>query len=100
MRLPKGRRPVGPGDMIREMILEGYHLTQGELAAKLNITRPTLNRIVTGASSVTPNMALRLSRLTGSTPELWLNAQRAVDLWAELQEHKEEIEKIAPLAAS
>ena len=49
---------------------------------------------------MSPSMALRLSKLFGNTPEFWLNAQRAVDLWNAERENKQEIEKITPLQAA
>jgi len=52
------------------------------------------------AMAVSPSMRLRLSRLFGNTPEFWLNAQCAVDLWNAERENKLEIEKIKPLQAA
>jgi addiction module HigA family antidote len=50
--------------------------------------------------SLTPLMALRLSRLFGNSPEFWLNAQRAVDLWDAQNSHRDEIKRIQPLKAA
>jgi len=52
-----------------------------DMASNLNISRKTLSKILNEKGSVTPDMALRLSRAFGTTPELWLNLQKNVDLW-------------------
>ena len=51
------------------------------MASKLNVSRKTLSKILNEKGAVTPDMALRLSRAFGTTPELWLNLQKNVDLW-------------------
>ncbi|WP_284041462.1 HigA family addiction module antitoxin [Vreelandella olivaria] len=50
--------------------------------------------------AVSPEMALRLARLFGNTPEFWLNAQQSVDLWTAVQSVKEEVDRIKPLHAA
>ena len=52
-----------------------------ELAAKLGVAPSTLNRILTGVSSISPEMALRLSKCLGRSPESWLAMQHSYDLW-------------------
>lgn len=74
-------RPTHPGEFIREDILDEFGLTQGELAEKLGVSRRTINQLVNERRGVTADMALRLSKLTNTTPQLWLNLQMAVDLW-------------------
>jgi antitoxin HigA-1 len=61
--------------------MEPLSLTVSELAAVLGVTRKTLSKIVNEHGSVTPDMALRLSKAFQTTPELWLNLQRNYDLW-------------------
>ena len=51
------------------------------LAAAIGVSRQSVNELLRGRRAVTPAMALRLSKLFGNSPEFWLNAQRAVDLW-------------------
>ena len=77
-----------------------YNLTTRGLAEKLGVSRQTVNELLLERRAVSPAMALRLSRLFGNTPEFWLNAQRAVDLWNAKRENKLEIEKIMPLQAA
>jgi addiction module HigA family antidote len=64
-----------------------YNLTTTGLAEKLGISRQTVNELLLERRAVSPTMALRLSRLFGNTPEFWLNAQRAVDLWKAQREN-------------
>jgi antitoxin HigA-1 len=74
-------RPTHPGEMLREDFLSDYGLTVSSLAKALGVSRQTINELIRERRAVSPEMALRLSRLFGNTPEFWLNAQREVDLW-------------------
>lgn len=76
-------RPVHPGEILREDVLPALHITIAEAAEKLGITRQTLHRIIARANPrpVTPEMAVRLGKLCGNGPRLWLNLQSAYDLW-------------------
>ena len=74
-------RPTHPGEFIREDILEEFRFTQGELAERLGVSRRTINQLVNERRSITADMAIRLGKLTNTTPQLWLNLQMAVDLW-------------------
>lgn len=74
-------RPIHPGEFIREDILEEFGLTQTELALKLGVSRRTINQLVNEQRGVSADMALRLGKLTGTTAQLWLNLQMAIDLW-------------------
>lgn len=56
-----------------------------------------MNELLRGRRAVSPEMALRLSRLFGNLPEFWLNAQRAVDLWDAAKAIKAQVERIKPL---
>ena len=58
------------------------------------------NNVGEESDPVTPEMAIRLSRLFGDTAEFWLNAQRAVDLWVASRTIKEKIKRISPLSAA
>ncbi|MCL2024162.1 MAG: HigA family addiction module antitoxin [Coriobacteriia bacterium] len=91
-------RPVHPGEILREEFMMDYGLTVATLATKLGLSRQTVNEIVRERAAVTPAMALRLSRLFGTTPELWVGLQRKVDLWDAERELKPTLEHIAPLA--
>ena len=86
--------------MLREDFMADFWLTVAELAGKLEVSRQTVNELINERRSVSPDMALRLARLFGSTPEFWMNAQRAVDLWAAERENKKNLERIKPLQAA
>ena len=72
--------PPHPGEFITEVYLEPNNLSGRELAAKLGVAASTLNRILTGASGISPEMALRLSKALGRSPESWLAMQYNYDL--------------------
>lgn len=74
-------RPVHPGEIIRHDYLEPLEITIGDLAKSLGITRPMLSAIINGRSSVSPEMAIRLSRAFDTTSDLWLVMQRNFDLY-------------------
>jgi len=73
--------PTHPGEMIREDFMPDYDLTTASLAKALGVSRQTVNELLRERRSITPMMALRLSRLFGNSPEFWLNAQHSRDLW-------------------
>ncbi len=81
MRLPRDRPPTHPGEMLFEEFLKPLGMTQKELAKRARISYPRVNELVHGKRSVTPDTALRLSQLFGTTPEFWLSGQLAWDLW-------------------
>jgi len=93
-------KPTHPGVMLREDFMPDYGLKAASLAEKLGVSRQTVNEILRERRAVSPSMALRLSRLFGNTPEFWLNAQRAVDLWVAQKDQKKALEKIHPLNAA
>jgi len=80
--------PPHPGEFIAEVYLEPNKLSGRELAAKLGVAASTLNRILTGASGISPEMALRLSKALGRSPESWLAMQYNYDLWRAKQHVK------------
>jgi addiction module HigA family antidote len=94
------RRPTHPGEMLREDFLPDYGLTVAGLADALGVSRQTVNELLRERRALSPEMALRLSRLFGNSPEFWLNAQRAVDLWDAAQAIQDDVERIKPLNAA
>ena len=80
MRIRK-RPPTHPGGILRRQYIEPLSLTISELANTLGVSRKTLSKIVNEHGSVTPDMALRLSKAFKTTPELWLNLQQNYYLW-------------------
>ncbi|MFO7907389.1 MAG: HigA family addiction module antitoxin [Planctomycetota bacterium] len=93
-------RPIHPGELLREDFLPDYGLSISGLAEALGVSRQTVNELVRERRAVSPEMALRLSRLFGNSPELWLHAQCAVDLWDAAQEIEAAIQRIKPLTVA
>jgi antitoxin HigA-1 len=73
--------PAHPGELLREELLPAAGLTVAGAADALGISRQTLHKILAEQRAVTPEMALRLGKLFGNGPELWLGMQQAHDLW-------------------
>lgn len=91
------RRPTHPGEMLREDFMSDYGLSVASLAEAIGVSRQSINELVRGRRAMSPDMALRLSRLFGNSAESWLNAQRAVDLWDAAQTIKGDMARIKPL---
>lgn len=72
--------PLHPGEIIRELYLEPLGLTVTEVAKGLGVSRNTLTLLLSGRYGISPEMAFRLSKAFGSTPESWLNLQSIYDL--------------------
>lgn len=94
------RRPTHPGEMLREDFLPDYGLSVSELAAAVGVSRQSVNELIRERRALSPEMALRLSRLFGNSPEFWLNAQRALDLWQAKQAIAKDVQQIKPLSAA
>jgi addiction module HigA family antidote len=80
LRTPN-RCPTHPGAILREDVLPALVLTQKEFADRLGVSRLTVSEILHEKRSVTPDMAIRLGKLLGNGPEIWLRMQQAVDIW-------------------
>lgn len=76
------RKPTSPGEILSEEFLKPLEITQQELAAHLKCDYKVINRIINERASVTPEMAMRLAMALNTTPDFWLNAQMALDLWS------------------
>ncbi len=79
--LRRRREPTSPGEMLREEFLRPLGITQKQLADRLGCDVKVVNRIVNGRTSVSARMALKLGEAFRTTPEFWLNAQQAVDIY-------------------
>ena len=73
--------PPHPGEFIRDIYIKPFDLSYRKVAEKLNVAPSTFNRLINGDSNVTPEMALRLSKTLGRSPESWLAMQDHYDLW-------------------
>ncbi len=94
------RRPTHPGEMLREDFLPDYELNVSGLAEAIGVSRQSVNELLRERRAVSPEMALRLSRLFGNSAEFWLNAQRAVDLWKAQKAIRGDVRRIRPLSAA
>ena len=90
-------RPPHPGEFLREDYLPECGLSIAAFAERLGVSRQTANELVRERRAVSPDMALRLGRLFGTTAQYWLNLQRNVDLWDSLELNRESIEDVQPL---
>ena len=90
--------PTHPGEMLREDFMPDYKLTASSLAAALGVSRQKVNELLRERRAVSPVMALRLSRLFGNSPEFWLNAQHARDLWDSEHQYQNDLNNIQRLA--
>ncbi len=73
--------PPHPGEFIQATYLEPFNISGRFLAGKLNVAASTLNRVLKMQSGISPEMALRLSKAIGRSPESWLAMQDTYDLW-------------------
>jgi len=94
------RKPTHPGEMLREDFITDYCLTVAGMAKELGVSRQSVNELLRERRGVSPEMALRLGRLFGNSPEFWLNAQRAVDLWVASESVRDQVARIRPLNAA
>src|SRR5947209_14614229 len=94
-KLPKrGLPPMHPGELLRDEILPALGRSKTEIAKLLGISRETLYDILEEKQPVTPVMALRLGKLCGNGPDLWLNLQKGYDLQRDERELGEKIKAI------
>ena len=92
--------PPHPGEFIREVYLSPYGISTRKVAEKLKVSPSTFNRLIKGENNVSPEMALRLSKTLGRTPESWLAMQDAYNLWhAKKNVNLQEVEKLKINAA-
>lgn len=93
------RRPTHPGALLREDVLPGLDITQGKLAELLGVSRLTVSQLLHEHRALSPDMAMRLEKLTGTSAESWLCMQEAVDLW-EARQQPERFKAIKRLPAA
>lgn len=85
------RKPTHPGEVLREDVINALGMTITEAAEYLGVTRKTLSLLVNCKASLSPDMAVRISKATKTSPESWLFMQSKLDLWIASQ--KEQIVK-------
>jgi addiction module HigA family antidote len=74
------KNPPHPGRIVRQECVEPLGLTVTAAARALGVTRQALNNLINGQAGISPQMAIRLSKAFGSSPEVWLGMQMAYDL--------------------
>jgi addiction module HigA family antidote len=80
--IEKKRCPAHPGRILKNLYLTPLKISNTDLAKRLGVSRKAVSAIINEHKSITPEMALRLSKaFPNSTPESWLNLQRNYDLW-------------------
>jgi len=92
------RAPTSPGEILNEEFLKPLGMTQTQLADHLGCDVKVVNRIVNGRTSITAEMAIRLGAALRMTPEFWLNAQQAVDIYLAARRIRK-VPKPIPLAS-
>jgi len=97
LRDPK-RKPGHPGELLREDVLPALGMSQTAFARRLGVSRLSVSELLLEKRAMSPDMAVRVGRLTNTTPDSWLAMQTALDLW-ELQRDPKRYRHIEPLAA-
>lgn len=75
------RKPISPGEILREEFLVPLRLTQGQLAQAMGVPRKHVNQLCRDRRSISAATALLLARAFDTSPDFWLNLQRRMDLW-------------------
>jgi addiction module HigA family antidote len=76
------RKPTHPGAVLREDTLPELDWRQGELATRLLVSRQTVSSLLHERKAMTAEMAIRVARAVGGSPQSWIRMQEALDLWA------------------
>jgi addiction module HigA family antidote len=97
MAFERKRRPTHPGEVLREDVLPGLGMTQGDFASWIGVSRRTVNEILQEKRPITVDTAHRLARALNTSPDVWLGLQQDVDLWDAMQSNKKTYERIKPL---
>ena len=99
-------RPTHPGVILRNMLGElavdageFAPLTQKGVAKRLGVSPRAVNELIHERRAVTADVAIRLSRVFKTTPDIWMNLQKAVDLWDAAQANRNQYAKLGPIAA-
>jgi addiction module HigA family antidote len=94
------RKPVHPGEILREEFLEPLGISQTQLSADLDIPFKIINELINEKRNLNSELALKLSRYFGTSAELWLNLQNQFDIYFVLKNKGKEIRKVRPLKQS
>lgn len=87
-------RPTSPGEILWEEFMKPLGISKSNLARHLDVSYSRINEIIQGKRTITPDTAFRLAAYFDTTPEFWINAQNAVDMFDTLKDHKVDYQKI------
>ena len=90
-------KPLHPGVIIKDILIDNTNLTISEAANRLGVTRTTLSRLLNQHAGVSPEMALRLSKLLNTSIDIWVNLQSQYDIWNVAHQPISGIDNIIPL---
>jgi len=100
VKRPLSRAPTHPGEVLREDVLPELNLSVSEAARRLGVSRQQLHRILGCTHPITVEMALRIGKLAGNGPGVWLRMQQSHDLWYAEQKLASELKKIETVAVA
>jgi antitoxin HigA-1 len=89
-------KPLHPGVILKDILIDSTNLTISEAAERLGVTRTTLSRLLNQHAGISPEMALRLSKLLNTSIEMWVNLQSQYDIW-HVKQRAGNINNIIPL---
>lgn len=88
-------KPLHPGLIVKDVLIDNTDLTVTEAAHRLGVTRTALSRLLNGHAGISPEMALRLSKFFRTSVEMWMNLQSQYDIWTVKKDSKKI--KVIPL---
>ncbi len=91
--------PPLPGLVIRREIMDRFEISQSELASAMGVSRPWLNQMLSGKNAISPELALRLGKVTATDPAYWMDVQSRFNLHRKCIELHETLDKLVELAA-
>lgn len=91
------RAPSHPGDVFFNLFFPKMNITQSKLYELLHVSEQTVIDIKKKRRGLTPLMALKLAKITNTSPDVWIGMQEKYDLWHAYQENKEEVDQVQPL---
>jgi addiction module HigA family antidote len=92
------RAPTHPGAVLKNAVFPALNVSVAQAAEHLHVTRQQLHRLLAEQAGVSPEMALRLGKFCGNGPDLWLNMQKAYDVWRARQKIGKEVETIPTMS--
>lgn len=92
------RKPTHPGTVFLEDVMKPLNLSVTEASNMLGVSRKTLSEFVNGKASLSPEMAIRISKATKTSAESWMNMQLKLTLW-NAHQHEPKNVKLFPLEA-